>query len=77
MTTTLTSAALLAIMGATCAQAQQAFPCVTIENVYRVDDSHIVVANDNTYPVSVGRAQGQADDNEIMLLDVRDFLMAE
>ncbi|TJZ90890.1 hypothetical protein FA743_13350 [Paracoccus gahaiensis] len=53
------------------------FPFVTIENVDRVDDSQIVVANDNNYPFSVGRAQGQADDNEIMLLDVRDFLMAE
>ncbi|TGN68215.1 hypothetical protein E4L95_02055 [Paracoccus liaowanqingii] len=53
------------------------FPFVTIENVDRVDDTHIVVANDNNYPFSVGREQGRADDNEIILLQVEEFLNAE
>ncbi len=53
------------------------FPFVTIENVDRVDETHIVVANDNNYPFSVGRQQGRADDNEMILLDVKDFLEAE
>lgn len=53
------------------------FPFVTIENVDRVDETTIVVANDNNYPGSVGREPGRADDNEIILLDVADFLRAE
>jgi len=53
------------------------FPFVTIEDVDRVDDSTIVVANDNNYPFSVGRQQGQADDNEFILLNVPDFLNAK
>ena len=53
------------------------FPFVTIEDVDRVDDSTIVVANDNNYPFSVGRRQGQADDNEFILLSVPDFLNAK
>ncbi|CAM3645884.1 MULTISPECIES: esterase-like activity of phytase family protein [Halomonas] len=53
------------------------FPFVTIENVDRVDERTIVVANDNNYPFSIGREQGQADDNEMILLDVADFLNAE
>ncbi len=53
------------------------FPFVTIEDVDRVDETTIVVANDNNYPFSVGREQGRADDNEFMLLDVADFLKAE
>lgn len=53
------------------------FPFVTIENVDRVDESTIVVANDNNYPFSIGRQQGRADDNELILLNVEDFLNAE
>ena len=53
------------------------FPFVTIEDVDRVDETTIVVANDNNYPGSTGREQGRADDNEIILLDVADFLAAE
>ena len=53
------------------------FPFVTIEDVDRVDEDTIVVANDNNYPFSVGREAGRADDNEFILLNVADFLAAE
>ena len=53
------------------------FPFTTIEDVDLVDPSTIVVANDNNYPGSTGREAGRADDNEIILLDVADFLKAE
>ncbi|MGO1427117.1 MAG: esterase-like activity of phytase family protein [Halomonas sp.] len=53
------------------------FPFVTIENVDRVDERTIVVANDNNYPFSIGRQQGRADDNELILLDVEEFLNAQ
>ncbi len=53
------------------------FPFVTIENVDRVDESTIVVANDNNFPFSIGRQQGRADDNELILLNVEDFLNAQ
>ncbi|WP_232829372.1 esterase-like activity of phytase family protein [Tropicimonas sp. IMCC34043] len=53
------------------------FPFVTIENVDRVNETTIVVANDNNFPFSVGREQGRADDNEFIQLDVADFLNAE
>jgi len=53
------------------------FPFTTIEDVDRVDETTIVVANDNNYPGSVGREAGRADDNEFILLDVADFLKAE
>lgn len=52
------------------------FPFVTIENVDRVDDTHIIVANDNNFPFSVGRALNTLDDNEMILLEVGDFLKA-
>ena len=39
--------------------------------------SEIVVANDNNYPFSSGRAPGVADDNEFILLEVGDLLRAE
>ena len=52
------------------------FPFVTIEDVDRVDEDTIVVANDNNYPFSVGREAGRADDNEFILLNVADFLAA-
>ncbi|MEY9197878.1 esterase-like activity of phytase family protein [Sinorhizobium sp. CCBAU 05631] len=52
-------------------------PFVTIENVDRVDDAHIIVGNDNNLPFSAGRALDKADDNEFVLLEVGDFLKAE
>lgn len=52
------------------------FPFDTIENVDRVDDSTIVVANDNNYPFDVSREQGKQDDEEFMLLTVPEFLNA-
>lgn len=52
------------------------FPFVTIEDVDLVNETTIVVANDNNFPFSSGREQGRADDNEFILLDVADFLKA-
>lgn len=52
-------------------------PFVTIENVDRVDASHIIVGNDNNLPFSAGRALDKADDNEFVVLDVKDFLDAK
>lgn len=52
-------------------------PFVTIENVDRVDETHIVVGNDNNLPFSAGRALDRADDNEFVLLDAGEFLKAE
>jgi hypothetical protein len=53
------------------------FPFTTIEDVDRVDEDTIVVANDNNFPGSTGREAGRADDNEFILLEVADFLTAE
>lgn len=53
-----------------------AFPFFTIENVDIVDDRHIVVGNDNNLPFSSSRDPAQADDNELVLLEVGDFLRA-
>ncbi|OQP85734.1 glycerophosphodiester phosphodiesterase [Rhizobium rhizosphaerae] len=52
-------------------------PFVTIENVDVVDATHIVVGNDNNLPFSIGRFIDKADDNEMVLLDVGDFLTAK
>lgn len=52
------------------------FPFVTIENVDRVDENHIIVANDNNFPFSMGRQLNTLDDNEMILLEVGDFLQA-
>lgn len=52
-------------------------PFVTIENVDLVDDSHIIVGNDNNLPFSAGRALDKADDNEFVLLEVGEFLKAK
>jgi hypothetical protein len=52
-------------------------PFVTIENVDRVDDTHIVVANDNNFPFSAGRQANKTDDNEFVLLSVPEFLEAK
>jgi hypothetical protein len=52
-------------------------PFFTIEDVMRVDDTHILVANDNNLPYSSGRALDRASDNEMLLLHVPDFLAAQ
>jgi hypothetical protein len=53
------------------------FPFFTIENVDIVDARHIVVGNDNNLPFSSSREPNQADDNELVLLEVADFLNAK
>lgn len=50
------------------------FPFFTIEDVDIVDNRHIVVGNDNNLPFSSSREPNKADDNELILLDVGDFL---
>ena len=50
------------------------FPFLTIENVDRVTDTTIIVGNDNNYPGSTGRQAGRADDDEFMILEVKDLL---
>ena len=52
------------------------FPFFTIENVDVVDATHIVVGNDNNLPFSTSREPNKADDNELILLEVGDFLKA-
>lgn len=52
------------------------FPFFTIENVALVDSAHIVVGNDNNLPFSSSRHPNQQDDNELVLLNVRDLLQA-
>lgn len=52
-------------------------PFNTIENVDLVDDSHIIVADDNNLPFSAGRALDRADDNEFVILEVADLLKAK
>jgi hypothetical protein len=53
------------------------FPFFTIENVDIVDGRHIIVGNDNNLPFSSSREPNKADDNELILLDVGDFLNAK
>lgn len=53
------------------------FPFFTIEDVARVDDTHIMVANDNNLPFSGGREIGQAANNEFILLSVPELLSAK
>ena len=52
------------------------FPFFTIENVDIVDATHIIVGNDNNLPFSSSRDPNKADDNELILLEVGDFLKA-
>ena len=54
-----------------------AFPFFTIENVDIVDAEHIIVGNDNNLPFSSSREPNQADDNEFVLLRVRELLQAK
>ncbi|NVO16372.1 MAG: esterase-like activity of phytase family protein [Rhodoplanes sp.] len=53
------------------------FPFFTIENVDRVDETHIVVGNDNNLPFSSSREPNKADDNEFVLLKVEELLKAK
>ncbi|APZ52541.1 esterase-like activity of phytase family protein [Salipiger abyssi] len=53
------------------------FPFFTIEDVVRVDETHILVANDNNLPFSGGREIGKAAHNEFILLSVPELLAAE
>lgn len=53
------------------------FPFFTIEDVMKVDDSHIIVANDNNLPFSSGRKLDAAADNEMILLSVPELLAAK
>mgnify|MGYP001187642266 CR=1 FL=1 len=53
------------------------FPFFTIENVDIVDAETIIVGNDNNLPFSSSRKPNEADDNELILLKVADFLKAQ
>ncbi len=53
------------------------FPFFTIESVDIVDATHIIVGNDNNFPFSSSREPNKADDNEFILLEVKDFLNAQ
>ena len=50
---------------------------MTIENVDRVDAQHIIVANDNNLPFSSGRTLSQQDNNEFIVLNVKEMLRDE
>jgi hypothetical protein len=52
-------------------------PFFTIEDVMRVDDTHIMVAIDNNLPFSSGRKLNAAADNEVVLLSVPELLAAQ
>lgn len=53
------------------------FPFFTIEDVMVASETQIVVGNDNNLPYSSGRKLDAAADNEMMLLDVPEFLAAK
>ncbi|MDO5621070.1 MAG: esterase-like activity of phytase family protein [Paracoccus sp. (in: a-proteobacteria)] len=53
------------------------FPFFTIEDVMAVNDTQIMVANDNNLPFSGGRELGKAANNEFILLDVPELLAAK
>ena len=53
------------------------FPFFTIENVDVVDKETIIVGNDNNLPFSSSRLPNQADDNELILLNVKALLEAK
>lgn len=65
-----------ALEGLKPAEGNFSFPFFTIEDVARVDDTHILVANDNNLPFSGGREIGKAADNEFILLSVPELLSA-
>ncbi|NYT65996.1 esterase-like activity of phytase family protein [Alcaligenaceae bacterium] len=53
------------------------FPFFTIENVDVIDGERIVVGNDNNFPFSSSRHPNQQDDNELVLLNVKQLLEAK
>lgn len=53
------------------------FPFFTIENVDIVDEETIVVGNDNNLPFSSSRLPNLADDNELILLNIKALLEAK
>jgi len=53
------------------------FPFFTIENVDVIDSNHIIVGNDNNLPFSSSREPNKADDNELIILNVGNFLTAK
>ncbi|APX22760.1 MAG: hypothetical protein CML50_07450 [Rhodobacteraceae bacterium] len=67
----------VALDGMAPAEGPFTFPFFTIEDVVRVDETHILVANDNNLPFSGGRVPGQAAHNEFILLSVPELLSAE
>lgn len=69
--------AITAIVGPQAVPGKFSFPFFTIEDVRKVDDRHILVANDNNLPFSGGREIGKAANNEFILLEVADFLAAK
>ncbi|MDS9466260.1 esterase-like activity of phytase family protein [Paracoccus sp. MBLB3053] len=66
-----------ALAGLKPAEGNFSFPFFTIENVARVDETHILVANDNNLPFSGGREIGRAAENEFILLSVPELLAAK
>ena len=52
-------------------------PFFTIEDVMRVDETHIMVAVDNNLPFSSRRKLAAAADNEVVLLSVPELLAAQ
>lgn len=56
-----------------------AFPFVTIESVFVLDETHIGVLNDNNYPFSVGRyvVDRFPDDTEFIILELPEPLSLE
>ncbi|MGA0540772.1 esterase-like activity of phytase family protein [Neotabrizicola sp. VNH66] len=67
----------LALDGMKPAEGPFTFPFFTVEDVARVDDTHIIVANDNNLPFSGGRQIGTAANNEFILLSVPELLAAK
>lgn len=67
----------LALDGMKPAEGPFTFPFFTIEDVIAVDDTHILVANDNNLPFSGGREPGVAANNEFILLSVPELLAAK
>ena len=52
------------------------FPFFTIENLNIVDARHIIVGNDNNLPFSSSPKPNKAEDTEVILLEVVEFLKA-
>ncbi|RWR32599.1 hypothetical protein D2T31_01060 [Sinirhodobacter populi] len=66
-----------ALPGMKAAEGPFTFPFLTIEDVAQVDETHIIVANDNNLPFSGGREIGTAANNEFILLSVPELLSAK